>query len=134
MNLFPKAAWPGLSFYAPDKLISMESRFDRARPGSPEQRAIREEAQSFIKEFKAFATSLLATEIQSDLERLVQWQKTNRDFQDRYFSKPCRELLEADLTMTELGRLLRLHKQYAPPTRSLAEALDALERSGKFRS
>ena len=134
MNLFPRTAWPGLTYYAPDKLISLESRFDRARPGSAEQRTIQEEAQSFIEEFKAFASVVLSTGVQSDLERLAEWQKTARNFEDRYFAKPCRELLEVDLTVTELERLLRLHKQYAPPTRHLAEALEALERSWKFRS
>jgi hypothetical protein len=132
MNLFPRAAWPGLSFYAPDKLISLESRFDRAAPGTEEQRNLREEAQRFVEEFRAFAASALVTRRQSDLERLAELQKIKRDAEHRSLIKACRQLLEVDLTATEMARLDHLQQQFRPPTTELTEALEVLEKSRRF--
>jgi hypothetical protein len=133
MTLFPKAAWPALSYFAPDILTELEARFDKASPGSKEQKAVREEAQVFIKEFRKFAVTTLISAGQNDLERLCQGQKARQDLEDRYFAKACVEFLKVDVTVTELERMRRLYQQYAPPTKSLAQALKALNKSGSFR-
>src|SRR5437868_6782558 len=117
MSLFPEAAWPGLVYFAADKFVSLQLRLDAATPGSKEQRVAREEALAFIEEFKAFAAVLFNTIRHRNLQQLLDLQKTKECLEDQQGGKAVQELIEQDLTVTELERLTRLHRQMAPPTK-----------------
>ena len=133
MSLFPEASWPGLVYFAADKFVSLQLRLDAATPGSKEHRVAREEALAFIEEFKTFAAVLLSTIRERDLQQLRDLQKTKGCLEDQRGGKALQELIEQDLTVSELERLMRLHRQMAPPTKNLAVALAALENPWKKR-
>jgi hypothetical protein len=127
MSPFPRGAWAALAAFSPDRLLSLALRFDKAGAGSPERRQVQTEIEEFEEEFKAFAAASIAEERRSDLARVVELTKTKRHLEKQCIDKCLRELLEKDLTLTEMMRLRRLlDERINPAFDKMSEALEAL--------
>jgi len=130
----PQFAWPALTQFAPERFPRLQVQFSDPSLGAEDQKRVRAEMESLVREFRASAVKYLRYHRKRKLLLMAAEERVRQTGLRPLLLARLLELDQADLTWKERERLLpRLSQQFDLPIKPIEDALQALDKPWRHR-